>query len=147
MNQTGGLKSAADMLNALERTLSQSVLNELDKRNPDLCASIREKMFTFEDLALLDKASLQKILREVDTRDVAIALKSASDKLRTTLLAAVSKRAAETISEEISFLGPLKKKEMEAAQQRIIESVRHLEAAGEVDLSAVINPSRDELMA
>ncbi len=140
MSQTGGVKIAADILNALDRNVSQSVLAELEKRNPELGQAIRQKMFTFEDLALLDSAALQKIMREVDMRDLAVALKTASDKLKHSLLSSVSKRAAETVNEEISFLGPVKKKDIEAAQVRIIETVRQLEAEGEIDLSAVTEP-------
>jgi flagellar motor switch protein FliG len=146
LSQTGGVKGAADVLNSLDKKLSQSVLLELEKRNPELVNSIRQKMFTFEDLAKLDTPSLQKIMREVDMRDLAVSLKTASDKLKKTLLSAISKRAAETVNEEISFLGPLKKKDIEAAQLRVIESVRQLEAEGEVDLSNATNPSRDEVL-
>jgi flagellar motor switch protein FliG len=146
MNQTGGLKGAADVLNSLDKKLSQSVLMELEKRNPELVTSIRQKMFTFEDLARLDTAALQKIMREVDMRDLAVSLKTASDKLKKALLSSISKRAAETVNEEISFLGPLKKKDIEAAQLRIIESVRQLEAEGEVDLSSATGQSRNEVL-
>src|SRR5580704_14793790 len=103
-------------------------------------------MFTFEELALLDSQSLQKVMREVDMRDLAVSLKTASAKLKSALLSAISKRAAETVNEEISFLGPLKKKDIEAAQTRIIDSVRQLEGEGELDLSAVTSTSRDELL-
>jgi flagellar motor switch protein FliG len=146
LSQTGGLKSAADLLNSLDKNVSQSMLLEMEKRNPDLVQSIRQKMFTFEDLSLLDSGSLQKIMREVDMRDLAVALKTASPKLKTALLASISKRAAETVNEEISFLGPIKKKEIEAAQMRMIESVRHLEGEGEIDLSSATSTSRDELL-
>jgi flagellar motor switch protein FliG len=146
LSSTGGLKIAADLLNALGKNLSQNVLTELEKRNPEIGQAIRQKMFTFEDLALLDAASLQKVMREVDMRDLAVALKSASDKVKKALLSSISKRAAETVREEISFLPPQKKRDIEQAQMRIVESVRQLEAEGEVDLSAVTNPSRDELM-
>ncbi len=147
LSQTGGLKNAADVLNALDKNLCQSMLMELDKRNPELVMAIRQKMFTFEDLAMLDLPSLQKIMREVDTRDLAISLKAASATVKSKLLSAISKRAAETVNEEISFLGPIKKRDTEAAQLRIIESVRQLEAAGEIDLSETESDSRDEAMA
>jgi flagellar motor switch protein FliG len=146
LNQTGGLKNAADLLNSIERNLSQSVLLELEKRNPELGQAIRQKMFTFEDLALLDTNSLQKIMREVDMRDLAVSLKTASEGLKKALLSSISRRAAETVKEEISFLGPQKKKDIEAAQLRIIDSVRQLEGQGEVDLAAVTSRSRDELL-
>lgn len=146
LNQTGGVKNAAELLNAMDKNVGQNMLLELEKRNPELGQAIRQKMFTFEDLALLDTTALQKIMREVDMRDLAVALRNASAKLKSTLLGSISKRAAETVNEEISFLGPLKKKDIEAAQLRIIDNVRQLESQGEIDLSSAISPKRDELM-
>jgi flagellar motor switch protein FliG len=147
LNQTGGIKSAAEVLNALDKNLSKSLLVSLEEHNPELAQAIRQKMFTFDDLIALDQASLQKVLREVDMRDLAISLKTASDKLKNKLLSCISKRAAETVNEEISFLGPLKLKEIEAAQTRIIEVVRHLEGEGEIDLSEVQESIRHEALA
>ncbi len=146
LSQTGGLKNAADLLNSMDKNLSQSMLLDLEKRNPELGQAIRQKMFTFEDLALLDSNSLQKVMREVDMRDLAVALKTASAKLKSVLLSVISKRAAETVNEEISFLGPLKKRDIEASQLRIIDSVRQLETEGEIDLSSATSTSRDELL-
>jgi flagellar motor switch protein FliG len=134
MNQTGGVKSTAEVLNAMDKNLSKSLLVTLEERNPELGAAIRQKMFTFENLTLLDASSLQKILREIEMRDLAVALKTSSDKLKTSLLSCLSKRAAETVNEEIGFMGPLKLRDIEAAQSRIIEVVRRLESDGEIDL-------------
>ena len=135
MNQTGGVKTTADVLNSMDKNLSKSLLIALEERNPELGASIRQKMFTFEDLSMLDAPSLQKILREVEMRDLAVALKTASEALKGTLLSCLSKRAAETVNEEIGFMGPLKLRDIEGAQGRIIEVVRRLEGDGEIDLS------------
>lgn len=135
LNQTGGVKSAADLLNALDKTLSKSLLIGLEERNADLGAAIRQKMFTFEDLSGLDASALQRILREVDIRDLAVSLKTASEKLKTNMLACLSKRAAETVAEEISLMGPLKLRDIEAAQMRIIETVRRLESEGEIEMA------------
>lgn len=134
--QTGGVTNAADVLNAVEKSLSRTLLTNIEQRNPDLCQAIRKKMFTFEDLALLDPAALQRIMRETDMRDLATALKKASDPLRKLLLSAVSRRAAETVQEEMAFLGHVKLREVEAAQFRIIDVVRKLEAEGEIELEA-----------
>lgn len=147
LNQTGGVKNVADLLNALDKNVGQTMLVELERRNPELCQAIRQKMFTFDDLALLDTSSLQKVMREIDMRDLAVALKTASPKIKETLLSCISKRAAETVNEEISFLGPIKKKDIESAQLRIIDNVRQLEAQGEIDLSNATNPHRDELLS
>lgn len=136
LNQTGGMKLTADLLNSLDKNISKALLIALEERNAELGAGIRQKMFTFEDLTGLDLPSLQKVLREIDMRDLAVSLKSASDKLKTTLLACISKRAAETVNEEMSFMGALKMKDIEAAQGRIIEVVRRLEGEGEIEIDS-----------
>jgi flagellar motor switch protein FliG len=136
LNQTGGVKTAADVLNSMDKTQGKSLLGTLEERNPELGQAIRQKMFTFEDLVHLDANMLQRILREVDVRELALALKrNASDKLKAALLGAITKRAAETVQEEINFMGPVRLKDIEAAQMRIIDAVRRLEAEGTIDLS------------
>jgi flagellar motor switch protein FliG len=146
LNQTGGLKTVADVLNAMNRNFSDPLLNELDQRNPDLGQAIRQKMFTFEDLLMLDTSALQKVMREIDMRDLAVALKGASPKLKDTLLGCVSKRAAETVKEEISFMGAVKKKDIEASQQRVVESVRRLEGDGEIEIHRAQGAVNDEAL-
>ncbi len=142
LNQTGGVKVAAEVLNALPKTVSKSILMSLKERNPELGDAVLKKMFTFEELARLESKSLQRILQTVDTRTLTVALKTASEKLKNILLSCISKRAAETVREEISFLGQLKLKEIEAAQAQIIDVVRQLEAEGELDLDEVRDKSR-----
>ncbi len=145
ISQTGGVKSAAELLNAMDKNLSKTLLMTLEERNPELGQAIRQKMFTFEDLNGLDASAIQKVLREVDMRDLAVSLKTASEQLKGTLLGSISKRAAETVNEEISFMGPLKLKDIEGAQMRIIEVVRRLETEGEIELGE--GERRDEVMA
>jgi flagellar motor switch protein FliG len=146
MSQTGGVRTAAALLNFLEKDLSQSVLQDLERRNPELGREIRQKMFTFDDLVLLGPSALQKIMRETDLRDLAMSLKTAGVQLKNILLSAVSKRAAENVNEEISLLGPLQKGEIEAAKGRIVTAARHLEEAGEVDLNNLRSTYRNELL-
>jgi flagellar motor switch protein FliG len=134
LTQTGGVTTAADLLNAVDKTLSRSLLTTLEERNPELCQAIRKKMFTFEDLLHLDGQTIQRIMRETDMRDLTLALKKASEALRDSLLSAISRRAAETVQEELAFLGHVKLREIEAAQFRIIDVVRKLEAEGEIEL-------------
>lgn len=143
LNQTGGLKSAAQLLNSIDKNVSKSLLVSLEERNPDLCRAIQQKMFTFEDLAALESTSLQKVMREVDMRDLAVALKTSSEKLKSSLLGCISKRAAETVTEEMGFMGPLKLRDIEVAQQRIIDVVRKLESEGEVEIEGSDNRSRE----
>jgi flagellar motor switch protein FliG len=98
-------------------------------------------MFTFADMVRLEPAALQKVMREVDMRDLALALKKTEETLKSKLLAAISKRAAETVVEEMSFMGSVKLKEIDAAQLRIVEVVRRLEGEGEIEL----DPNRPEV--
>jgi flagellar motor switch protein FliG len=143
LSQTGGLKTAADVLNAMDRNFSDPLLSELDRRNPELSQAIRHRMFTFEDLITLDNAALQKVMREVDMRDLAVALKGASARANQALLGCISKRAADTVKEEISFLGSVKKKDIEAAQLRVVENVRRLESEGELEIHSATGATRD----
>lgn len=134
MSQTGGVTIVADVLNAMDKTVSRDVLTNLESRNPELTLSIRKKMFTFEDLLLLNGSSIQRIMREIDMRDLTVALKKASTPLKNLLLSNISRRAAESVQEEIAFLGSVKARDVEAAQFRIIDAVRKLEAEGEIEL-------------
>ena len=134
LTQTGGVTPAADILNAMDKNVSRELLAKIEERNQDLCASIRKKMFTFEDLLLLKAPSIQRILREIDMRDLTLALKKSSDPLKKLMLSNISRRAAETVQEEMAFLGQVKLRDVEAAQFRIIDAVRKLEAEGEIDL-------------
>lgn len=136
MNHTGGVQTAADILNSMERPTSNSLLESMEEANPSLCQSIRQKMFTVEDLVGLDQQALQRILREVDARDLAISLKTASDKLKSTLLGCLSKRAAEAVQEEIQYMAPVRLREIEAAQVRLVDIARKLEAEGDIELTS-----------
>jgi flagellar motor switch protein FliG len=146
LSQTGGVKTAADLLNAMDNTQGKTVLGSIEERNPELGQAIRQKMFTFEDLASLDAVTLQRILREIDLRELALALKSASDKLKVTLLGCITKRAAESVVEEMSFMGPVRLRDIENAQNRVIDAVRRLEADGALDLSQLRKEGRYEMV-
>jgi flagellar motor switch protein FliG len=134
MTQTGGITTAADILNAMDKTASRTLLTSIEERNPDLSTAIRKKMFMFEDLLLLDPQSIQRIMREIEMRDLTLALKKVSEPLKKLLLSNISRRAAESVQEELEYLGHIKLRDVEAAQFRIIDSVRKLEAEGEIDL-------------
>jgi flagellar motor switch protein FliG len=139
LTQSGGVTSAADILNAMDKTASKELLGKIEERNQELCASIRKKMFTFEDLLGLNAQSIQRIMRETDMRDLTIALKKASEPLKKLMLSNISRRAAETVQEEMAFMGNVKLRDVEAAQFRIIDAVRKLEAEGEIDLDEARN--------
>lgn len=134
MNKSGGIRMVADLLNALGKEDSKAILTNIEERNPALGADIRKKMFSFDDLIRLELPDLQRIMREVDSSDLTIALKSSTEALRDFVLQAVSKRAAETLKEELEMMGPVKLTEVEGAQERVIQVVRRLEEQEEISL-------------
>ena len=133
-HQSGGIRSVADLLNLLDKEMSKTLLASLEERNPALGTQIKRKMFSFDDLASLEVSDLQRITREIDMQDLVVAMKSANSTLQNLIFGSVSKRAAETLKEEIDMLGPVRLKEVEAAQDRIIQIVRRLEEEGEIQL-------------
>lgn len=134
LTQMGGLTSVADLLNAMDKTVSRELLTNLEARNAELATNIRKKMFTFEDLLLLPGSAIQRIMREIDMRDLTLALKKSSEGLKKLLLGNISRRAAETVNEELAFMTNVKPRDVEAAQFRIIDAVRKLEAEGEIEI-------------
>ncbi|HWA85556.1 MAG TPA: flagellar motor switch protein FliG [Opitutus sp.] len=135
-HRSGGVRSVADLLNQLEKDVSKNLLIRLEERNAALGAAVRKKMFSFEDLSRLLPADLQRVLREVDSNSLAIAMKSASESLRERFFSAISKRAAESLREEIGLLGPVRLKDVEAAQDGIIQVVRRLEEEGQITIES-----------
>ena len=134
LSQTGGVTPAADILNAMDKTISRALLTSIEERNPELSQATRKKMFTFEDLLLLNAQVIQRIMRETEMRDLALALKKASEPLKKLLLSNISRRGAEGVQDEMLALGHVKLRDVEAAQLRIIDAVRKLETEGEIDL-------------
>ncbi|HAH98305.1 MAG TPA: flagellar motor switch protein FliG, partial [Verrucomicrobiales bacterium] len=133
LNQTGGIQSAASMLKKMDKDVGDGILNNMDERIPDLVRNIKSKMFTFDDLADLDNRRLQKALREVDMEQLPMALIAATDRVREALLAAISKRAAEGVIEEMENLGKVKLQDINAAQEAVVAVVRDLEESGDLD--------------
>ncbi len=133
-HRSGGVRAVADLLNQLDKETSKNLLARLEDRNATLSAAIRKKLFSFEDLNRLQPADLQRVLREVDSANLAISMKSASDTLRGKFYASISKRAAESLKEELEMLGPVRLKDVEAAQDAIIQVVRRLEEEGQISL-------------
>jgi len=135
-HRSGGVRAVADLLNQLDKDMSKNLLARLEERNATLSAAIRKKLFSFEDLNRLQPPDLQRVLREVDAGNLAIAMKSASEGLRTKIFASISKRAAESLREDIELLGPVRLKDVETAQDTIIQAVRRLEEEGQISLEA-----------
>jgi flagellar motor switch protein FliG len=136
MHRTGGVQAVAGLLKQLDKEMSKAMLAKIEERNATLGAAVRRKMFSFEDLLRLQASDLQRILRETDSGGLAIAMKSASEPLREKIYGSLSKRAAVSLKEEIQLLGPVRLKDVEAAQDAIIQSVQRLEEAGEITTEA-----------
>ncbi len=127
-----GLKRLVDILNSSPRTVEQLVLDHLEQVNDDLYNEVRKAMFVFEDLILLDGRSVQRLLREIDSNDLILALKAASDELKDLFFGNMSERAALILKEDMQFSGPVRVRDVHEAQQRIINATRNLEMAGEI---------------
>ena len=124
-----------DILNNVDRGTEKLILEELELEHPKLVDEIRKRLFIFEDVIGLDNASIQRIIREVDQKDLAMALKGSSDEVRERIFRNISKRAAEMLQEDIEFMGPVRLRDVEEAQQRIVSIVRRLDEAGEIIIS------------
>ena len=134
LHRGGGVKACADLLNALDKEMRKTLLTKVEERDAALGAAIRKKVFSFEDLTRLAAADLGRVMREVDTADLALALKTAKPVVKTAVLGTMSKRAAEGLKDEIDMLPAPRGKDVEAAQDRIIAVVRRLEEAEEITL-------------
>ncbi|RMG41512.1 MAG: flagellar motor switch protein FliG [Candidatus Dadabacteria bacterium] len=127
-----GPKSAADILNFVDRTNEERILTEIEEMYPDMAEQIRNLMFTFEDCKKIDDKGIQTVLKEVPRDQLVLSLKTASDELKDLLFRNVSQRAAQMIQEDLEALGPVKLKDVEKAQQGIVDIVRRLEAEGKI---------------
>ncbi len=131
----GGLQSIVDILNNVDRGTEKLILERLDKEDEELAEKIRQRMFIFEDIVTLDDISIQRIMRELDSNDVALALKGASDDVKNRIVKNISRRAAEILVENIEYLGPVRLRDVEEAQQKIVEVIRRLDEGGEIILA------------
>ena len=128
----GGVEPVAEILNSVDKATETRILASIEESNPDLAEQIRELMFTFEDMALIDAKQMQLVMKDVDQADMVLALKTASDAVKELIFSSMSSRAAEMVREDLENLGPAKLSDVEAAQQKIIKVVKKLEEAGTI---------------
>ena len=133
--EVGGVNAVAQIMNTVDMATEKSVMGILERDNPELATTIKNLMFVFDDIILIDDRGVQRILRDLDTKELTLALKGAEEPIREKFLSNMSTRAAEMLVEEIEILGPVRVKDVEEAQQRIIEIVRQLEDSGEIIIS------------
>lgn len=132
LTSAGGLRSLVDLLNQVDRTTERAIFDSLEEEHPDLAEEVRRMMFLFEDIVTLDDRSIQQVLREVDTKELAIALKGTRDEVKDTIFRNMSERAATNIREDLEFMGPVRVKQVEEAQQKVVEIIRRLEESGQI---------------
>ena len=142
----GGVKEVAEIMNRIERNTEKAIMADLEERDPELADEVARLMFTFDDLVYVDDSGIQRVLREVETKDLALALKSTNEDVKDKVFRNVSDRAREIIQEEIEFMGPVRMRNVEEAQQKIVGVIRRLEDAGEVMVEGRGAGGEDEIV-
>jgi flagellar motor switch protein FliG len=142
--ELGGVPYVAEIMNSVDRSTEKAIFDELGVKDPELADNIRKLMFVFEDIVYLDDMSIQRFLRDVDTKDLAVALKAGNAEVSRVIFQNMSKRSQETIASDIEYLHNVRMKDVEEAQQRIVDTIRRLEEAGELVIS---KGGKDEVIA
>ncbi len=139
----GGIDTIVEILNLVDRTTERTILETLEEEDPDLAEEIKKKMFVFEDIVLLSDKDIQKVLREVDSTELAKALKGVNSEVQDKIYRNMSKRAASVLKEDMDFMGPVRLKDVEESQQKIVSIIRRLEDNGDI---IVARAGEDELV-
>ena len=134
VEEYGGVRAVAEMFNRMDRSAGRAVLEKIEVSNPDLASSIRDLMFVFDDILLLDDSAVSEILKRVDKKILALALKGTTEQLQQQFFRNMSQRAVEMLSEEMDYMGPVRVKEVKKAQNDIVEIVRQLEEEGQISV-------------
>ncbi|MCL2210344.1 MAG: flagellar motor switch protein FliG [Treponema sp.] len=139
----GGVESIVEILNLVDRASEKQIIEALEDEDPELAEEIKKRMFVFEDIVMLDDRAIQKVMREVDSQELAKALKSVDNEVQDKIFKNMSKRAASMLKEDMEYMGPVRLKDVEEAQQKIVSIIRHLEDTGEI---VVARAGEDELV-
>ncbi len=139
----GGVESIVEILNLVDRASEKQIIEALEDEDPELAEEIKKRMFVFEDIVMLDDRAIQKVMREVDSQELAKALKSVDSEVQDKIFKNMSKRAASMLKEDMEYMGPVRLKDVEEAQQKIVSIIRHLEDTGEI---VVARAAEDELV-
>ncbi|MGL5352354.1 MAG: flagellar motor switch protein FliG, partial [Clostridium sp.] len=135
MTTLGGVDTLVDILNQVDRTTEKNITEGLEREDEELADKIKSSMFVFEDVITLDDVSIQRVLREVEAKELALALKGCSEDVANSIYKNQSKRAAASLKEDMEFLGPVRLMDVEKSQQKIVSIIRRLEEAGEIIIS------------
>ena len=128
----GGVQSVVDILNRVDRTTEKTIMESMEIQDPEMAEEIKKRMFVFEDIVQLDDRAIQQILRDVDSKDLALALKGSNEEVGAKVQRNMSKRASDMLKEDMEYMGPVRLRDVEDAQQRIVNIIRKLEEAGEI---------------
>ena len=142
-NQAGGVPVLVDILNKVDRATEKAILEKLEEEDPGLAEEVKNRMFIFEDIVHLNDRAIQQVLKEVDTKELSLALKGVSEEVMNKILKNLSKRAGAMLVEDMEFMGPVRLKDVESSQQRIVNVIRSLEEAGEI---VIVRGGEDELV-
>ncbi|MBO1003809.1 flagellar motor switch protein FliG [Pseudogracilibacillus auburnensis] len=130
--QTGGIQAVVEVLNEVDRSTERTILDTLEIQDPELAEEIKKRMFIFDDIVILDNRAIQRIIREVENEDLRLALRVASDEVKDVIFKNMSQRMAETFKEEMEYMGPVRLRDVEEAQTRIVGTIRRLDEIGEI---------------
>jgi flagellar motor switch protein FliG len=130
--QTGGVEAVVEVLNGVDRSTERTILDALEIQDPELAEEIKKRMFVFEDIVTLDSRAIQRVIRDVENADLMLSLKVASEEVKEIVFGNMSKRMADTFKDEMEFMGPVRLRDVEEAQSRIVAIIRRLEEAGEI---------------
>lgn len=133
--QTGGIEAVVEVLNGVDRSTERTILDALEIQDPELAEEIKKRMFVFEDIVTLDNRAIQRVIKDVENEDLMLSLKVASEEVKEIVYKNMSKRMVETFTEEMEFMGPVRLRDVEEAQSRIVAIIRRLEDAGEIVLA------------
>ena len=139
----GGVENIVEILNLVDRSTEKTIIESLEEEDPELAEEIKKRMFVFEDIVLLDDRAIQKVLREVDTAELAKALRAVESEVQDKIFRNMSKRAASLLKEEMEYMGPVRLKDVEETQQKIVSIIRKLEDQGEI---VVARSGEDEMV-
>ncbi|MBF8984283.1 flagellar motor switch protein FliG [Lutibacter sp. B2] len=141
---TGGIQTIVDVLNSVDRGTEKFIMEKLEIEDVELVEEIKKRMFVFEDVATLDGSSIQRFIRDIEQSELAVALKGATEEVQEIIFKNMSKRMAEMIKEDMQFMGPVRLRDVEEAQQKIVNNIRKLEEAGEL---IIARGGGDEIIA
>jgi len=143
LTSAGGIEALVGVLNQVDRATEKTIIETMEVQEPNLAEEIKKRLFVFEDVVLIDDRGIQRLMKEIDPKDLALSLKGVTDEVKEKFFKNMSKRAAEMLKEEMAYMGPVRIRDMDQAQQRIVAVVKTLEAKGEI---IIARPGEEELI-